>query len=587
MISIPETLAIAIEHHSAGQLQTAEQIYSQILAADPKHAQSWHLLGLVALQRGQPDAAISHLTRAIELAGADPAAHCNLGTALQAVRRLDEAVNCFRRALERNPQFPEACNNLGTVLQSLEKRGEALHCFAQALELKPDYAEAHNNLGSAFQVLGEIDNALACFQRAIELNPDYAAAHSNLLLALQYRPGITQSELAAAHARFEQLYTALLRAFWQPHQNNRDPDRPLRLGLVSPDFGRHAVGYFLIRACENLDAERCRLICYSDRSANDDLTHRFQAASTIWREVKGISDEELAKIIRDDSVDILFDLAGHTEGNRLQTFARKPAPIQITWAGYPGTTGLRAMDYVLADRYQIPPEADGFYCEHALRMPDAYVCYDPPTHAAPVSPLPAFANKFVTFGSFNNPAKINRDVITAWAKILLRLPQSRLVLKYRGMDDGPVTKRVAQEFAAQGVDPGRVECSGWSPHAELLAKYAGIDVALDPFPYSGGLTTCEALWMGVPVITCPGETFASRHSLSHLSNVGLTETIARDLNEYVEVAVSLATDLPRLAALRSGLRERTAASALCDGQRFADNLMHLLRAVWRQWCRAA
>jgi predicted O-linked N-acetylglucosamine transferase (SPINDLY family) len=263
----------------------------------------------------------------------------------------------------------------------------------------------------------------------------------------------------------------------------------------------------------------------------------------------------------------------------LLVFARKPAPIQITWAGYVGTTGLTAMDYLLADRHEVPPEAERYYRERVLRMPDGYVCYDPPAYAPAVAPLPALEQGNVTFGCFNNPAKITPQAIEVWARILRRLPGARLVLKFKGWDNSGVAGRFREMFVNLGIDPGRVEFLGSAPHAKFLTEYNRIDLALDPFPYCGGLTTCEALWMGVPVVTCPGETFASRHSLSHLSNVGLTETIARDLDEYVELAVSLASDLPRLAALRAGLRERMAASPLCDGPRFARQFMELLRGI--------
>jgi predicted O-linked N-acetylglucosamine transferase (SPINDLY family) len=304
----------------------------------------------------------------------------------------------------------------------------------------------------------------------------------------------------------------------------------------------------------------------------------------LWRDATGLSDQDLADQMRADRIDILFDLAGHTTRNRLLAFARKPAPVQVTWAGYVDTTGLTAMDYILADRFQIPAEAEVHYREKVLRMPDGYVCYEPPDEAPAVSPLPALSRGHVTYGSFNNPAKINRSVVQVWAEILRRAPQSRLILKFMGLNDPAVTRRLSAEFIAERVDAGRLDIRGPSPHAELLEQYQDIDIALDPFPYAGGLTTCEALWMGVPVITCPGETFASRHGLSHLSNVGLTETIARDVDDYVAIALRLADDLPRLAELRSQLRSQTAASPLCDGPRFAANLATLLRGVWRDWC---
>jgi predicted O-linked N-acetylglucosamine transferase (SPINDLY family) len=328
-------------------------------------------------------------------------------------------------------------------------------------------------------------------------------------------------------------------------------------------------------------------VCYSDRAAKDDVTARFQAVAALWRDVASWSDDRLAEQIRADRIDILFDLAGHTAKNRLLAFARRPAPIQITWAGYVGTTGLAAMDYILADRHEIPPEAEAHYREKVLRMPDGYICYDPPAYAPAVTDLPALRRGYVTFGSFNNPAKLSTPILELWAKVLQRLPTARLLLKYKGMDNPALGERVRAILAGQGVEAERLELQGDSPHADLLAQYNTVDIALDTFPYNGGLTTCEALWMGAPVITLPGETFASRHSLSHLSGVGLTEMVACDQGDYVGLAVALAQDLPRLAALRAGLRPRMAASPLCDGPRFATNLLALLRAAWRSWAEQA
>ncbi len=314
------------------------------------------------------------------------------------------------------------------------------------------------------------------------------------------------------------------------------------------------------------------------------MTTRFQRAATHWRDTSKLGDEQLTEKIRADRIDVLFDLTGHTANSRLLVFARKPAPIQITWIGYEGTTGMETMDYILANRYTIPADSEPFYRERVLRMPDGYVCYDPLSAAPEPGPLPAIENGFVRFGSFNNLAKINPGVVEVWAKILRRVPQSRLMLKYHGLGGRSVRDRYLGMFAALGVDAARLDLTPWSEHAEHMAAYRQVDIALDPFPFGGGATTCDALWMGVPVVTHPGETFAGRHSLSHLSNCGLTETIARDLDQYVEIAAALAGDLPRLAAIRAGLREWMAASPLCDGQRFAENFAEILRRVWREWC---
>ncbi|MDD4888740.1 MAG: tetratricopeptide repeat protein [Phycisphaerae bacterium] len=502
----------------------------------------------------------------------------------QQAGRLDVAEDIYRRIVDAEPAHAAATNNLGNVIREQGRLSQAVDYYRRALELRPDWAELQYNLGNTLKDLGQVEAACECFRLAAEMKHDLPEAFDDLLHVLQYREGVTRRDLAADHAEYERRFAAPLRATRKPHESTRDPNRPLRLGFVSADFARHPVGYLLIRTLENLDRVQCSVTCYSTRRTPDSMTARFQATADVWRPVADLSDDQLAEQIRADGIDILFDLGGHFAGNRLLTFARNPAPIQVTWAGYVGTTGLSAMDYLLADRWEVPPGAEADYCERVLRMPDGYVCFDPPTEAPPIGPLPALENGRVTFGSFNNPAKVTPAVIATWSAILRRLPGARLLLKYRGLDNAAVSGRLRAVFAEQGIEPQRVEFAGWSEHAELLAAYNRVDLALDTFPYSGGLTTCEALWMGVPVVTYPGETFAGRHSLSHLSNVGLTETIARDLEEYVGMAVSLAGDLPRLAALRAGLRQRVAASPLCDGSRFARNLLELLRGVWREWC---
>ena len=615
--SIPQILAVARSHFQAGRLEEAEQLYRQILDVDPDHVDALNLLGVIAGQTNRIDRAIDCFRAALRLKPDFAEAQCNLGNVFVIQRRLPEAIECFRQSVRSKPDYAVAYSNLGNALREQGQLDEAVATLRQALRLAPGFADAHSNLGLALQAQGKsaeaqasfregehfkaaedhfqrgntfkahgrAAEAIACYEAAVQIVPDYTYAHDNLLYFLHYREGITLRELAAAHADFERKFGAPLRSTGKPHANVPDPERRLRIGLVSPDLHRHPVGYFLIRCLENLDRQQAEVACYSNSADHDELTARIQAATANWRDTFDWTDESLAEQIRADGIDVLFDLAGHTKKNSLLVFARKPAPIQVTWAGYVGTTGLQAMDYILADRYEIPPEAEAHHVERVLRMPHAYVCYEAPDYAPVVSPLPALKNGYVTFASFNNPAKINSGVVEVWARILCRLPNARLVLKYKGIAEPACAGRLVQMFATHGVDPGRVACLGNSPHVDLLQHYNDIDIALDPFPYNGGLTTLEALWMGVPVITRPGETFAGRHSLTHLSNLGLTQTIARNPNEYVTLAVSLAEDLPGLAALRAGLRERMASSPLCNGPRFADDFLQLLRSVWRKWCR--
>jgi protein O-GlcNAc transferase len=614
MTSSSRPIDVALEHHRQGRLVEAERIYRAILETTPHHCDALHLLGVAAYQAGRPAEAIELIRRAIDVDGCHatfhnslgsiqlklgdlPAAadsyrrsimldmdcadvHRNLALVLRGMGRFDEELASLRRAVMLDPENPVILNSLGVSLGTIHKVEEAADCYRRALAIREEFWDAHTNLGNVCKDLCRIDEAIPHYRRAIELAPDAPTPWSNMLCALQYRDGITPGELAARHAEFDRAVGEPLRASWRPHDNDPDPDRPLRIGFLSPDLHRHPVGYFLVGVIERLDPGQARAFCYSTSQAPDDLTARMQAKSE-WRDVRALTDDAIAESIRADAVDILFDLAGHTGNNRILVLARRPAPIQITWAGYVGTTGLSAVDYLLADGHEVPPELEGHYREQVLRMPDAYVCYEPPAEP-PVAPLPALTRGHVTFGSFSNPGKLGPQVVVPWARILERVPGSRLLLKYGGIDDPAHARRITVAFADQGIAAERLVLEGRCPQAELLEHYGRVDIALDPFPYGGGVTTLEAVWMGVPVVTLPGETFASRHALTHLSTIGLTDTIARDLDEYVDIAVRLAADLTSLAELRAGLRDRMAASPICDPERFAADFMGLLRAVWRE-----
>ncbi|MBS0266606.1 MAG: tetratricopeptide repeat protein [Planctomycetes bacterium] len=558
--------------------------FQRALQMHPEFAAARYNLATVWLICGQLDEAAAAYQELLQFRSDFPEAHNNLGTIWLKRRHLEEAVNCFERALTLRPNFPEALNNLGTALTDLRSPDQAVVCLQQAVHLKPDFAEAYSSLGNAWKLLGQIQESLEAYQRAVELKPNLAEAFSNLLQTLHYQEGLSLSELNRHHQAFQDRIAASMPLVTQHFRDRQDPHRRLRVGFVSGDLARHPVGYFLVRILENLDPNQIEAVCYSDRVVEDDLTARCRAAVNTWHFTAGLSDADLAGRIHADQIDILFELAGHTARNRLLAFARKPAPIQITWAGYAGTTGLSAIDYILADHWEIPAELECHYSERVLRMPDGYVTYDPPVYAPPVSPLPALDTGHVTFGSFNNPAKISSRTVHIWAQVLARVPNSRLVLKYTGFQTEAVAGRLTREFAALGIAPERLEFQGWSSHAELLAEYGRIDLALDPMPFTGGLTTIEALWMGVPVVTLPGETFASRHSFSHLSNIGLWETIADSETRYVELAVSLASNRPQLSEIRSRLREQMATSPLCDGPRFARHLQTILRGIWHSWC---
>ena len=374
--------------HDLGQLDHAVACCQRALQLQPDYATAHYNLATLLKDQGKLDESEACYRRALQLQPDYALAHYNLGIVCQSLGKLHDAMACYQRELQLQPNLPEAHNNLGNVYHELGQLDAAQVCYRRALQQQPGYALAYNNLGNILRDQGKVDSAVASYQKSLRLQPDFAAVHSNLLLTHQYRSGVTLAELANLHAEFDRLHAAPLRTarLLQDHDHDRDPHRRLRLGFVSADFGRHPVGHFLIRVLENLDPAQCETVCYSDRMIPDDLTWRFQSAATIWRDVKGLSDQSLAEQIVNDEIDILLDLAGHTARNRLLVFARKPAPIQVTWAGYVGTTGLKAMDYILADRHEIPQAAEAHYCEKVLRMPDGYVTYDPPVYAPPVAP---------------------------------------------------------------------------------------------------------------------------------------------------------------------------------------------------------
>jgi protein O-GlcNAc transferase len=461
---------------------------------------------------------------------------------------------------------------------------EAVEAYRQALAIKPDHNVACINLGCLFNLHGRLDEAVDVYRKFLALDPADAVVHSNLLLCLNYHPQLRPEELYREHVHWDLQHGRPGSAKAVSFPNTPLPDRVLRIGYLSPDLGQHPVGFFLASVLPTHDRERFHITCYSCRSVEDDYTVRLRESSDRWRAVKGVDDDSLATMIREDEIDILIDLSGHTNGNRLTMFAQKPAPVQMTWAGYVGTTGLGAIDYLISDRIESPQGAERFCSEKILRLPNGYLCYQPPAYAPEVAALPLLGNGFVTFGSFNNTAKVNREVVALWARLLREMPSARLVLKYKGYEHPEVQGRYLAMFAEEGIEAGRIDLSGAVPHHQLLQCYNGIDIALDPFPYSGGLTTMEALWMGVPVITLGGERFCSRHSMSHLTNVGVTELIADEEDGYIRIARQLAEEPKRLQALRASLRERMASSPLCDGAGFTRDLEGAFREAWRDWC---
>jgi protein O-GlcNAc transferase len=540
-------------------------------------------LGRIAYLLGRFKIAALFLSKAAVQRPEEAAIHSSLGVALSAAGLKDQAIASFRRALEINPGLAKAYTGLGLTFMDKGLREDAITSFRRALEIDPSHVRAVHGLGVALLHEADREGAIECFRRAVALAPGFAEAQAGILFALHYVPRAREDLFSEAIAWGQAHADPLTRAA-TPHTNSPDAKRRLRVGYVSADLHNHPVGYFLEAVLTSHNRDQVEVFCYTNDLAVDSTTQRLRAAADHWRIIWGMMDEAAAQTIRSDGIDILVDLSGHTAGSRLLLFARKPAPIQVSWLGYFDTTGARAMDYIIADRYVCPEEDDRFYVERVLRLPDTYLCYTPPAIDVPVANPPSLSTGAVTFGCFNNITKVTPEVVAVWAQILRRIPGARLVLKSGPLSDETVRHRYTALFGKHGIGPERLELHGHSAHGEYLAAYGQIDVALDPFPYNGGTTTVEALWMGVPVVALRGDRFVSRMCVTHLTSAGLEGLIAETMHDYVEKAVALATDPEQLVTLRATLRQRLQASPLCDAARFTGQLEEVYRRIWQEWC---
>lgn len=573
--------------YGRGKLDEAVAAYRRAISIKPDHAESLSNLGVTLLGQGKLDEAVAAYRRAIGIKPDYAEAHSNLGNALKEQGQLAEAVAAYRQAISIKPDHAKAYSNLGNALREQGKHDEAVAACRQAISIKPDIAEAYSNLGVGLQEQGKLDEAVAAFRQAISIKPGYAEAFSNLLFCLNYDDKSTVDHLFAAHREWDERYG---RQAPRPtaYANDRDVGRQLKIGYLSPDFRSHSVAHFVEPLLQGHDRQAVEVFCYAEVRRPDTVTAHLQGLADHWLMTVGLSDDELAERIRMDGIDILVDLAGHTANNRLRVFSRKPAPVQATWLGYPNTTGLDAIDYRLVDAVTDPAgEADAWASETLVRLEGGFLCYGGLTAAPEPRALPCLMAGAVTFGSFNNPAKVSATTFDAWATLLSRLSQARLLLKGKPFADAGTRGLFLAHLGERGVAAERVELVAWVPGvAAHLAAYHRVDIALDPFPYNGTTTTCEALWMGVPVVTLRGDRHAGRVGASLLSQIGLPDLIANSVEEYVEIAVALAGDPARLIDLRGSLRPRMAASPLCDGRAFARKIETVFRTMWQHWCKA-
>lgn len=611
------TFQEALARHQRGEIAQAKQLYERILEVDKDHAEALHLLGVIAFQVGKNEIAIQFIGRALEIEPDFAEAHCNLanalvshgkveaavgslrtalklkpdfidahcklGDTLRMLGRMDEAAASCRHAIELQPTNPSGYIKLGIVLRSQGRFEDALDCFKEAIRIDPQSPETYSHAGSILRGLGNYDEAIACFRQALQLNPDLDEIESALLFSLNYAAHFAPSQCLGEARKYGRRVAGKVRSHFSNWSAPSLPDR-LRVGIVSGDLHRHPVAFFLEGLLANIDRRRIELIAYHAHNRWDEVTERLRPQFDNWKLIARQNDEEAARTIHGDGIQVLLDMSGHTSRNRLPVFAWKPAPVQATWLGYFATTGLAEMDYALADPYVVPAGEEDQFTEAVWRLPESYLCFTPPAVDLDVGPLPALATGTVTYGSFNNLAKMNDAVVALWARVLHAAPGSRLFLKTKQLSSPATCESTRQRFQTHGIAAERLILEGPSPRHELLAAYNRVDVALDPFPYPGGTTSVEAMWMGVPVITRRGDRFLSRVGESIAFNAGLCDSVASDNDDYVAKAASYASGLQGLAALRGNLRALVMGSPLFDAPRFARHFETALFGMWQQYC---
>ncbi len=572
-------------HWAGGRLAEALACYERVLAREPGNVAALLNLANAQARLGQSEQAVARYEQVLSLQPDSAEARFGLASALAIRGHHQRAAALFEEVARMRPDFPGLLVNLGLALMKLGRCEAAIACYDQAIARHPDDYMAHNNRGNALRGQQRMAEALASFRRALAIKPDHANAHSNLLLTLNYTAP-SQAEIFEESLRFDARQAAPLCPAPPLFANSRAPQRVLRVGYVSADLRRHSVAFFLRGVLAAHDRARVQVFCYANVDRPDAVTGELRSLADQWRSIVGLPDAEVARQVTADRIDILVDLGGHTGGNRLLVFARRPAPVQVTWLGYPNTTGLRAMAYRLTDAIADPPgEADALHVERLVRLPDGFLCYQPDAALAPAPASTPDAHAGVTFASFNTLAKVTPKVIRVWSQILRRTPGSRLVLKSEALDDPDTRARFLAAFAQHGVPATRLELITWiEDYARHMACYQAVDIALDPFPYNGTTTTCEALWMGVPVITWRGSRHAARVGASLLHHAGLSQWVADSEDEYIERAVAQAAQGPAPGAVRAALSARMRSSALADPIRFTAGLERAYRELWTRWC---
>ncbi|HEY4328464.1 MAG TPA: tetratricopeptide repeat protein [Phycisphaerae bacterium] len=579
--SIEQTLKTAQAYHQNGQLTQAESLYRQTLAMDPQNAQVLHALGFLLGQSGRLEAAMERISQAIAICPTDPSMHNTLGMLLGQLQRYDEAVVTFQKAIRLSPADAMAHYNLGTAYRSQGNLDAAIEAYRHSWCLDSGFFPTANNLGNLLAFTGRLDEAISLLRQVLAANIHQPAVHSSLICRLQFHPGYDTQDIRRELAEWNRAHAEPLAQYIQRHSNDPSPERRLRIGYVSGNFRDHVVAWNMLPIFKHHDSANFEIHCYSNTPDPDGTTDRIQRLVNGFHDIRQLTDPQAADLIRSHSLDILVDLSLHTMGNRLGVFACKPAPVQLTFAGYPGSTGLKTIDYRLTDPHLDPAGNDQDYVEQSIRLPDSFWCFDPPVSAPPVNDPPALENGHITFGSLNHFMKVNETTLDLWSKVLVRARDSRFILL---ASEGSHRRRVLDFFERRGIAAQRIRFENTRARSEYMKLYLDIDIGLDPLPYQGHSTSLDSFYMGVPVVTLVGRTIVGRAGVSQLMNLGMPELIARTESDFLNITERLTSDLHSLREMRKGLRKRMEKSPLMDAVTFSQNIEAVYRALWRRWC---
>ena len=613
-LTIEETFALAFQNHKKNNHKIAENLYNEILKINPKHFDSILLLGTLSAQSKKFGKAKQLLFKATQIQSKNADAHNNLGNVFKELGEYQKAINCYEKTIQINPKFIQAYGNLGIAFKELGEHQKAISCFHKAIRIQPNYADVHNNLGAVLKEMGEHEKAINCYKKAIEIQPnfteayynlgnilsvlgkydeatatyhqaikikpDYAKAYSNLLFNLNYKIDF-DPDLYLSEAKKFRINCGPKKKLLFQYQYEKNPTK-LRIGFISADFGNHPGGYFTLNTLTELKKKNFEIIVYSNFDRKDEYFNYFRSLFLKWHLIEKKKDEEVVEQIFKDGIHILMDLQGHSQRNRLPVFMYKPAPVQATWLGQ-GSTGISEIDYFVGSPHITPKSEEGHYIEEIWRLPEISQCFTPPDFEAKIGSLPAIKNGYITFGCVNKLSKISDETVTLWSRILASIPNSKLLLKNKDFDDQKIIENTFLRFVKHNVNKSRLVLRGESAtRKELLEVYNEIDIALDPFPFQGNTTTCEAVWMGVPVITLKGDRYLFHFGESINSNLNMKDWIAENHDEYVSKSIKFSSNLDQLSKIRMNLRKKALLSPVFDAPRFAEHFSKMLWDMWKK-----